>query len=87
LNAPCAPIHPRRYRCHTDRLVVACSRCNRRDRCSVNSVARLIVKYGPDKSGVELLRELSADCPHRESTSWQERYDPHCPELAALFKR
>jgi hypothetical protein len=44
----------------TDRLVVACSRCERRCRYSL---ARLIAKYGPDKSGVELLRELSADCP------------------------
>jgi hypothetical protein len=68
----------------TDRLVVACSRCDRRGRYSLTE---LIAKYGRDKSGIELLREFSADCPHRESTSWQERCDPHCPELAELFRK
>jgi hypothetical protein len=63
---------------------MACSRCDRRGR---HSLAKLIAKYGSDKSGVELLRELSADCPQRESTSWYERCDPHCPELAALFRK
>jgi hypothetical protein len=63
---------------------VASSHCDRRGRYSL---AKLIAKHGPDKSSIELLRELSADCPHRESTSWQERCDPHCPELAALFMR
>jgi hypothetical protein len=42
----------------TDRLVVACSRCDRRGRYSL---AKLIAKYGPDKPGPELLCELSAD--------------------------
>jgi hypothetical protein len=46
----------------------------------------LIAKYGPDKSGLESLREFSVDCPHRDSISWRERCDPHCPELAALFR-
>jgi hypothetical protein len=32
----------------TDRLVVACSRCDRRGRYSL---AKLIANYGPDKSG------------------------------------
>jgi hypothetical protein len=66
----------------TDGLVVACSRCDRRGRCSL---AKLIAQHGPDKPGPELLRELSPDCPRRGSTSWYERCDPHCPELAALL--
>jgi hypothetical protein len=65
----------------TDRLVVACSRRGR------YSLAKLIAKYGRDNPGPELLRGLSAEWPHWNSTSWQERCDPHCRELPALLRR
>jgi hypothetical protein len=68
----------------TDQLIAVCSKCAR---CGRYNVARLIEKYAPGKSGPELLRELSVDCPGRNNTGWHDRCDPHCPELPALFGR
>lgn len=65
-------------------LDVACRRCPRRGRYHT---AKLIERYGPDKPGPELLREMSADCPRRldPHPSLYERCGVCNPGLPALF--
>ena len=63
-------------------LVVACSRCERTGRYSLQS---LIARHGASCSIPLLLRLLSADCPKRDSLSAYDLCGTHCPELSSLF--
>lgn len=49
---------------HTATLAVACSRCDRAGRYSLDT---MIAKHGPQFGIPDLLRLLSADCPKRQS--------------------
>ncbi len=63
-------------------LVVACSRCDRAGRYSLQS---LIARHGASFSIPLLLRVLSADCPKRDALSAYDLCGIHCPELSSLF--
>lgn len=67
----------------TDSLAVACSRC---DRAGRYPMAKLLDQRGRDFSIPDLLRDLSRDCPKRETLSQYNLCGVHCPELPALFR-
>jgi hypothetical protein len=65
-------------------LNIACSRCERAGR---DSVETLITRHGHWFGIPALLALLSADCPKRQATA-ASAYDlcgVHCPDLPALF--
>jgi hypothetical protein len=65
-------------------LNIACSRCERAGRYSVET---LITRHGHWFGIPALLALLSADCPKRQATA-ASAYDlcgVHCPDLPALF--
>lgn len=66
----------------TDGLVVACTRCERAGRYSLDTLIR---RHGPAFGVPALLRHLSADCPKRQSISVYDLCDAHAPELSTLF--
>ena len=66
----------------TPTLAIACSRCDRVGRYQLD---RLIAQHGPDFGIPMLLRDLSADCPKRESLSTYNLCGVCCPELSTLF--
>ena len=68
---------------HTAVLAVACSRCDRAGRYSLDT---LIAKHGPQSGIPDLLRLLSADCPKRQSVSAYDLCGVHCPELTKYFR-
>jgi len=67
---------------HTAGLAVACSRCDRAGRYSLDT---LIAKHGPQFGIPDLLRLVSADCPKRQSVSAYDLCGVHCPELTNYF--
>ena len=62
-----------------DVLVVACSRCDRAGRYSVDT---LIIYHGRRFGIPSLLTKLSADCPKRQSISVYDLCGVHAPELS-----
>lgn len=66
----------------TSMLEVACSRCERRGRYRLDT---LIARYGAEGSARDMLPDLKADCPRRNSASLMERCDVFFPGLAKLF--
>jgi hypothetical protein len=66
----------------TDTLVVACTRCERVGRYPLPTLIR---RYGRAFPIPLLLRDLSADCPKRESITVYDLCGIHCPDLPALF--
>jgi hypothetical protein len=63
-------------------LNVACSRCERAGRYRLDS---LITQHGADFGVPLLLRDLSANCPKRQSITVYALCGIHCPDLPALF--
>ena len=63
---------------HTAVLAVACSRCERAGRYSLDT---LIARHGDDFGIPSLLRLLSDDCPKRQSITVYDLCGVHCPEL------
>ena len=68
---------------HTAVLAVACSRCDRAGRYSLDT---LIARHGPGFGIPELLRLLSDDCPKRHSLSAYDLCGVHCPDLPTFFR-
>jgi hypothetical protein len=66
----------------TDALVVACTRCDRAGRYSLDT---LIINHGRRFGIPALLVKLSANCPKRLSVSGYDMCGIHAPELPALF--
>jgi hypothetical protein len=66
----------------TPTLVVACTRCDRAGRYSLDT---LIKRYNRRLGVPELLAKLSADCPQRLSVSASDLCGIHCPEMSKLF--
>jgi hypothetical protein len=66
----------------TDWLAVACTRCDRAGRYSLDT---LIINHGRHLGIPALLRTLSADCPKRQSVSVYDLCGIHCPEMSKLF--
>jgi hypothetical protein len=66
----------------TDTLVVACTKC---DRAGRYPLVTLIRRYGRAYPIPHLLRELSADCPKRQSVTVYDLCGIHCPDLPRLF--
>jgi hypothetical protein len=66
----------------TSVLAVACTQCERAGRYNVDT---LIARHGPAFTIPLLLRELSADCPKRQSVSVYDLCGVHCPDLSGLF--
>jgi hypothetical protein len=60
-------------------LDVACTRCERAGR---HGLTTLISRYGRSYGIPALLRELSADCPKRESVSAYDLCGIYCSELS-----
>src|SRR4051794_4722239 len=66
----------------TEVLNIACTRCERTERYHLDT---LIARHGPDFGIPVLLRNLSADCPKRDSITVYDLCGIHCPDLARLF--
>jgi hypothetical protein len=65
-----------------DMLEVACHRCDRRGRLSLE---RLIAEHGADTGLPELWGTLAGDCPRAQATAIHDRCATHFPQLPALF--
>jgi hypothetical protein len=68
---------------HTAVLAVACSRCDRAGRYSLDT---LIARHGPGFGIPALRRLLSDDCPKRQSLSADDLCGVHCPDLPTFFR-
>lgn len=64
-------------------LEVACNRCERRGRLSVD---RLIHEHGAAMALPSLCATLAADCPRRRAPSIYNQCGVHYPQLPALFR-
>jgi hypothetical protein len=64
-------------------LAIACDRC---DRAGRYPLATLIGRHGAEFGIPMLLRELSADCPKRQTVSNYDNCGIHCPDLSTLFQ-
>jgi hypothetical protein len=65
-----------------DMLEVACHRCDRRGRLSLE---RLIAEHGADMGLPELRTILAGDCPRAGSVTINDRCGVHYPQLPELF--
>jgi hypothetical protein len=63
-------------------LRVGCGKCGRAGRYSVE---RLIERRGCDGKVVDLLAELSADCPRSAANSLYDRCNAHCPDIPRVM--
>jgi hypothetical protein len=63
-------------------LEVACHRCDRKGRVSVE---RLIEEHGADTGLPDLWESLAGDCQHARSTALNNRCAIYYPQLPALF--
>jgi hypothetical protein len=63
-------------------LEVACHRCDRRGRLSVE---RLIAEHGANTGLPDLWGTLAGGCPHAKSTAMHDRCAIHYPKLPRLF--
>jgi hypothetical protein len=63
-------------------LRVTCRKCGRAGRYSVD---RLIHRRGCDGKVVDLLADLSADCPRRITSSFNDRCNAHCPDIPQVM--
>lgn len=62
-------------------LRVDCTRCDRKGQYRV---AKLLATYGPNKSMVELLSEISGDCPKRKAGHVYDPCGAGCPDMVTL---
>ncbi len=65
-----------------DQLEVACRRCDRHGRLSLE---RLIAEHGAAKALPDLWEPLAGDCPRAQSTAIHDRCGIYYPQLPALF--
>jgi hypothetical protein len=65
-----------------DMLEVACHRCDRKGRLSLE---RLISEHGADTGLPDLWVPLAGDCPRAQSTAMHDRCAIHFRQLAGLF--
>ena len=66
-------------------LVVACGKCDRKDRVRLSS---LVQRYGPDYPMTHLRLDLAADCPRlRPDTQMYDQCDAHFPKLSKIMDR
>jgi hypothetical protein len=63
-------------------LHVACGKC---ERAGQYSVRRLIEQRGRDAKVVDLLAEVSADCPRRIAANFNDRCGVRCPDLPRVM--
>jgi hypothetical protein len=63
-------------------LRVVCGKCGRAGRYSVE---RLVDRRGCDGKVVDLLAELSADCPRSVANSLYDRCNAHCPDIPRVM--
>jgi hypothetical protein len=61
-----------------DALRVTCEACGRTGRYSLD---RLIERRGPDCKVVDLLAEMTADCPRRAAGTFNDRRGARWPDL------
>lgn len=69
-------------RCRIRTLRVVCGKCGRAGRYSVD---RLIDRRGTNGKVVDLLADLSADCPRRVANSFNDQCDAHCPDIPRVM--
>jgi hypothetical protein len=67
---------------HIAVLEIACNRCTRKGRVSVD---RLMAEHGPLMSIPTLLALLSADCPKRIAAETHDVCGSHMPQLPSIF--
>ena len=65
-----------------DVLVVACDKCGRKGRYSV---ARLIERHGRDAKVLDLLAEITADCPKKQAGNMSDQCAARCPDLPKVM--
>ena len=63
-------------------LRVACEKCGRAGRYNV---VGLIERRGHDGKVVDLLAEITADCPRRITGSFNDRCAARCPDLPRIM--
>lgn len=71
-------------RCRLRSLRVVCCKCGRAGRYSVEY---LIDRRGCDGKAVDLLADLSADCPRRNANSFNDQCNAHCPDIPKFMSR
>jgi hypothetical protein len=67
----------------TATLAVACNRCDRRGRLSID---RLLAEHGQGLPIPELRRIVAADCPKMQAGQVHDVCGAHFPELYGLFR-
>ena len=65
-----------------DALRVACDKCGRAGRYNVG---QLIEQRGANAKVVDLLSELTADCPRAAARSLNDRCGANCPDLPRVM--
>jgi hypothetical protein len=65
-----------------DRLNVACDKCGRRGRYAL---ARMIEQRGRDGKLVDLLAEVTADCPKKQADNMGDQCAARFPDLARVM--
>jgi hypothetical protein len=60
------------------KLEVACEKCGRKGRYAV---ARLIEQRGRDAKVIDLLAEITADCPKKQAGDLSDQCAARCPDL------
>jgi hypothetical protein len=63
-------------------LRVSCEKCGRAGRYRLD---RLIESRGPDGKVVDLLAEITADCPCRAASNFNDRCGAQCPDLPQVL--
>ena len=63
-------------------LVVTCDKCGRKGRYAV---ARLIEQRGRDAKVVNLLAEITADCPKKQAGNMSDQCAAPCPDLPKVM--
>jgi hypothetical protein len=65
-----------------DVLNVACDKCGRKGRYML---ARLIEQRGADAKAVDLLTEVTADCPKKHAANMGDQCVGRCPDLPKVM--
>ena len=65
-----------------DALEVACDKCARKGRYAV---ARLIEQRGRDAKVLDLLAEITADCPKKQAGNMSDQCAARCPDLPKVM--
>lgn len=65
-----------------DVLRVACDKCARKGRYSIT---RLIEQRGRDAKVLDLLAEITADCPKKQAGNMSDQCAARCPDLPRVM--